>query len=407
MSLIKDSMGESVIDYNTFFKHVQNLKKVLLVGTGRSGTDFFQSLLDGHSEILQVTGIWVFHGWWQKAMRKENPSDLINEFIWSTSPGNNLAKFKSYHNKIERWDQLGRDKNEFFEVDIDTFKDNMMCILADRELNSKNFFLAVNLAYGLATGVDIKKTKIIFYHIHRIEHLKEFKKDFSDFEVICTIRDPRNALVSGMEHFKKYDVRLYNTGHLSRLLNRLFEESEPILEYTKKIKILKLEDLCLFSEQVLNEFCMMYGLRFEDGMLESSYHGKKWWGDAVSGRYLNGFNKNIRNKKWKNVLFFYDNLLIEFILEDRLRHYGYPIENRMSVFLRILALFLVFLPMKYELKIFVHSFRNRKGARGKVGALKHTVISYIYRVFLYFRLIWKKNRKKIFLADFFFKGEAL
>ena len=398
-------MEKNGINYNDLFAHVNNLKKVLLVAGGRTGSDFFQSLLDGHSEILQFTGVWYFHFWWREAKCKENLSDLIDEFIWCTSSSIDtaihIAKFKSYYNKQERWGQLGPNKDEFFEVSIDAFKNHMLNILADRELNSKNFFLAVNLAYGLAAGTDIERTKIIFYHAHDTETLKEFKEDFQDFDVIYTIREPRNILVSGMDHFKEYDATLYNSGRLYYLLKRIFEELEPILQHTKNVKVLKLEDLHLFSKEVLDEFCGMYGLEFEDCMLESSYRGKKWWGDAVSGKYLDGFNKNIKEKKWKNKLFFYDNLLIEFILEDRLRHYGYPLENKISKIYWIFMPFLVFLPMKYELDIFSYNFRNAADLKGKVASLEKTMRFYILRMYLHYKYLWKKIGKKIFLAEFF------
>jgi len=109
----------------------------------------------------------------------------------------------------------------------------MLNILTDRELSSNNFFLAVNLAYGITTNADIKRTKIIFYHIHHICRLKEFKKDFSDFGVICTIREPRNTLVSGMEHCRKYNINIYNA-HFLYQLKRIFEESEPNIAIYKK-----------------------------------------------------------------------------------------------------------------------------------------------------------------------------
>ena len=84
------------IDYDKNFLHVKNLKKVLLVATGRTGSDFFQSLLDSHTQILHFTGQWFFHQWWQGAKCKNNVNDLINEFIWFTSPTcNHIAKFKS------------------------------------------------------------------------------------------------------------------------------------------------------------------------------------------------------------------------------------------------------------------------------------------------------------------------
>ena len=408
---------EANIDYDGLFDHVENLRKVLLVaGAGRVGTDFFQSLLDGHSQILQVTGVSFFHIWWKDAKCKENLSDLVNEFIWYTnSPSNHIEKFKSYYNKQERWNQLGVNKNEFFEVDIDVFKNHMLNILAAKELNSKNFILAVHLAYGLAIGVDIKKTKIIFYHAHHIEKLKEFREDFSNFDVICAVREPRNTLVSTIEHWRKYNIDIYHSRFLYHQVKRIFEESEPILKYTKNFKTLKLEDLHLFTKEVFEEFCNRYNLELQDCMFESSYRGKKWWGDALSGRYLDGFNKNIKEKKWKDKLFFYDNFLIEFILEDRLNHYGYPFENKMSKIYLIFVFFLVFLPMKYELKILVHSFKNSIALNGKAPVLNRglffymcrSLFFYVLRVRLYFEFIWRKIRKKIFLSNFFIQENTV
>jgi len=403
-------MKEIDVNYSELFKHTEKLRKVLLIATGRTGSDFFQSLLDSHSEILQFTGIWFFHHWWGEAKCKENLLDLINEFIWhSCILCNHIARFKSYYNKEERWGQLGNNKNDFFEVNVDSFKNHMLNILLDKELNSRNFFLAVNLAYGLATKVDIKKTKILFYHIHLKEKLKDFRDDFTDFDVISTIREPRNTLSSGIEHWKKYDAKMYNPSFLYLLVKRIFEESEPILQYTRNSKTLKLEDLHLFSKEVLKEFCRIYNLQLEDSMFESSYHGKKWWGDEISGKYLDGFNKNINKKKWENKLFFHDNFLIEFILEDRLKHYGYFLRNKMSKMCFIFAIFLVFLPMKYELKILFYSLKNSRSIKGKPASLLRrtlyyvgcSLFFYILRVLLCLKFMWKKISKKTFLADFF------
>ena len=46
----------SMVDYEKVWKHVENLPWCALVATGRVGSDFFQSLLDGHSEIFVFNG---------------------------------------------------------------------------------------------------------------------------------------------------------------------------------------------------------------------------------------------------------------------------------------------------------------------------------------------------------------
>lgn len=395
-----------VINYNELFEHVENLKMVLLVATGRSGSDFFQSLLDGHPEILQFTGVWFFHQWWQVAKRKDSLPDLIDEFVRPVPDSfNHLAKFQSYHDKIERWDQLGENKDESFEVDIAVFKTHMVNIMQDKELNSRNFFLAVNLAYGLATNVDIMKTKVLFYHIHRTERIEAFAVDFSGYDVICMVREPRNTLVSGIEHWRGIRPWSYSSVYWHYLLKRIIQESEPLLQYTTSFKTLKLEDLHLFPKEVLQEFCSQYGLEFQESMLESSFQGKKWWGDVMSGKYLDGFNKNIAAAKWRDKLFFHDNFLLEFILEDRLRHYGYSIENKISRTSVFFAILLTFLPMKYELKIFRHNLKVRKGLKGKARVFFEAVKFYLLRTRLYLSRILMSVRKKTYVADFYLQDK--
>lgn len=387
-------------DIRELFTHVERLPKVLLVATGRTGSDFFQSLLDGHPEILQITGILYFYQWWhEEAKCKGNASDLGDEFIWHTCGRcNHVAKFKSHYNQEERWDQLGSRRDENFEVDTDRFKRHMLQALEGRELSGKNVFLAIHLAYGLATGVDILKTKILFYHPHHIERLARFKADFPEFDVIATVREPRNTLVSGTEHWKRYDASTYTSQGFYLLLRRILEESEPILRWTRRFKTLALEDLHLRPAEVLKEFCEAYGLELRESLFESSYHGKKWWGDQLSVQYLDGFNPNIREKKWKGKIFWHENVVLEYILQDRLDHYGYGIGIRMSRACFPLIFFLAFLPMKYELDIAAYNLRAGKNIREHLSTLSKAALFYAMRVTLCIQFAWKRTRRRIFLA---------
>ena len=395
------------IDYQELFEHVTGLKKVLLISGGRSGSDFFQSLIDGHPEILQFPGTFFFHLWWDQAKCKKNLFDLLYEFIWYTSGwSNHAAFFKSVYNTMERWDQLGEKRNENFEVDIDAFKKHMVGIFDVIDFNRKNFFIAVHLSYGLARKIDIKRAKVLFYHIHHMDKLGELSEDFPLFDVIFTIREPRNLIVSDMEHWKNFDRKSFNAYHLFRVMERIFHESEPITAYTKSIKTLKLEDLHLSPDAVLMEFCQTYGLKFEEQLFESTWHGKKWWGDAISGKYLDGFNKNIQKEKWNGRLFYYDNLLIEFLLEERLKHYDYRLETRQWKIFFIIAVILIIFPMKYEVKILVDNLKRSSGLIDKLAALNMGAQSYVMRIILYFSYLNKKRNKKIFLADSFLKRRS-
>ena len=54
------------------------MKVLVLVTGGRGGSDFFQGLLDGHKEILQIPGILRINKEF-KNLFKNNDSNLIAE----------------------------------------------------------------------------------------------------------------------------------------------------------------------------------------------------------------------------------------------------------------------------------------------------------------------------------------
>ena len=398
-------MSDKDINYNELFLHVKNLKKILLVATGRTGTDFFQSLLDSHPQILQFPGVWFFHEWWRVARCRNNVSDLVNEFIWQTSPAfNHLTKFISGYNTVERWDKLGDKKNESFIVNIDAFRNHMLNIFSERELNSQNFFLALNLAYGMATNINICNTKILFYHIHQSDKLALFKEVFSDFDVITMVRDPRNTLVSGIENWKKHNIEvMYKSKFFHYTIRRIFRGAEPILRYTNNISSIKLEDLHLYPEILMKEFCEVYGLRHDDCLFLSTFHGKKWWGDEISGRYLDGFSKNVTKKKWTSKLSFYDNFLIEYLLGNRLKHYGYDHKNKLPLVTPLISMLLIFLPMKYEIKILLYNLKRSKNFIDFSKSLIWGTLFYLLRVRLYLYYIFKRVSNRVFLEKYYTK----
>ena len=56
------------------------MKILLLVTGGRGGSDFFQGLLDSHSQILQFSGVLIHENIFQ-ILTLKNPYEISNEFI--------------------------------------------------------------------------------------------------------------------------------------------------------------------------------------------------------------------------------------------------------------------------------------------------------------------------------------
>ena len=44
----------------------------------------------------------------------------------------------------------------------------------------------------------------------------------------------------------------------------------------------------------MKSLCKKININYDSVMQYSTYHGKSWWGDKVSGRDLNGVNPNFK-----------------------------------------------------------------------------------------------------------------
>jgi hypothetical protein len=89
---------------------------------GRAGIEFIQSLFDGHSQILQMPGIIRFDKRFINSLEL-NAISFIDSFT-----KNNEHFFDSRMQKLERHNQLGYKKNEYYEVNKEKFKKNFLNI---------------------------------------------------------------------------------------------------------------------------------------------------------------------------------------------------------------------------------------------------------------------------------------
>ncbi len=95
-------------NYIELMNHLENLRPFAIITTGRTGSDFLQSLMDSHTEILTFNGPLYFHDFWHDSKCNKQKSidifDLLDEFI-----GIYIHKFKSKYDYQEQKDQLGED----------------------------------------------------------------------------------------------------------------------------------------------------------------------------------------------------------------------------------------------------------------------------------------------------------
>lgn len=350
---------------------------ILVIDYTRPGSDFFQSLLDGHPEILQVTGtsLYGFSEFWINA-NTDALDDLVNQFIYHS---NHYQLFDSRFNITERWDKLGTNQDEFFTVDIQSFKKNIEFLMDGQTLTRLNFFYAVHGAYWMAQGRELSDVKMLFFHVHHLSGWDSYN-EFPKPSVILMTRELRDGWVSYVENRPKtssdyYDPRVFipPISTYSNIFTRL-------MRYEKVI-VIPLSKLHKEPDLVMKFFCKEYDLVYlPDVLLKSSYHGKLWWGDIWSKK-RNGFNSSFgADKKWEPFFNNLDNIVLEAAFEPLYIDFSYSMKSTKFQRFFVLCFFPLFVltPTAYEIKLLKFNFASRR--RSKFKTLLLLLSMYLMRI---------------------------
>ena len=101
------------------------MKLLALITGGRAGSDFFLSLMDEHTQIMQFPGTFYFDKFYKQIKNEKNSNIIAQNFI-RFAP----LFFNSSKNYEERHNMLGENKNEYYEVDKGLFIKNFTKIFA-------------------------------------------------------------------------------------------------------------------------------------------------------------------------------------------------------------------------------------------------------------------------------------
>lgn len=317
---------------------------LILMTGGRSGSDFFQSLCDSHPEILQFPGIINLT---EDLFLENNPKNILNIFFNS-----NKFFFDSRLNVKERLDKLGEFKNEYFKVPVEKFYLNFIKIYKKTNKSNLEKIITLHKAYALSCNEDIKKKKIILIHLHVIEYLRLFNKfiNVKDIKILITYRDPLVSLKSTVNHWSQYHKGKFLTpSDLFWNINLHTNFFNQIKIFSNNLYVIKLEDLHLHSRVVLKKFCKILKIKFNKCLLKSTYLNKRWWGDAISKKDLNGLNKKFKNVFSKKIYFSKDIFFFEKKLKIIIPNLGYNFRGKKEF-----NFFMILLPFKCELIVWMN-----------------------------------------------------
>ena len=341
---------------------------VMIVSGGRNGSLFFQSLLDGHPQILQLPGIFQLDDFLNALEECEENS--AGELFVQMYP----EFFDSRRNTRDRMGQLGADKDQYFSVSPTKFKRKLEDLLGDKR-DHKSVVYALHYAYSFCSGSNQASGKrVLMVHIHHAVRLEKICSTL-DYSVIFMERDPLPSLQSEIEgwiDFRKENIGAYQWPVL--LKRKIFEPS-VVKGLAKVSYTIRLEDLHSDHEELVNLICLKIGVDYDASLGESTFMGLAWWGDAISKKYLNGINPNFQNKFDASKFFSWEIKLYEGWMRGRLDKYRY--QERASPD-ALKPDWLVFLPSKYELLILKNLVKHLlTGAwTQKRGAAKQLIYSY-------------------------------
>ena len=349
----------------------KNLKVVLIVTTGRTGSDYLNCCLDNLHGVMTFCGKFNYHQFFKNNQNKINKLTLINKFL---KKYNYLFSF----NKEEDIDT---------KIDVKKFKTNFLKITSDTEINRKEFLINLYVAYHLTLKRNFKNIKYLVHHSHGVTETNRVLQDFPNSKLLITIRHPLANLKSGLSHWFKYDKVNISTLHTFIYIYRIRQDLKYVLILKNKKLFIKLEEANLVKTK--KNICKFLSIRFQKNIFKATLAGKVWKGDRLSpvkskrGEYISSTNNN----DWKNYFSTKEIVLLSFIYSDY-QKFGYKLGNlkfleKTKCFIRIFSLF------SFEKFVFKNS-----------DLLNFYNIKYLIMRMLYLILIFLK-------LDYIFKNKHL
>lgn len=336
------------MNYAAIRAHVKGLPWVALVTTGRTGSDFLQSLFDSHPEVFVFTGELFFHEFWAEARCTQSAADLAEEFT-----GQFLYKLKSRYDLEERKDRLGENQDQSLDLDPAEFRAHLVGVHGEGPVTPRTFLTAVYVAWALCLGQDPLGKRLFLHHIHHIWKLPNYLRDFPDTRILGMTRDPRANWVSGVEHWVKVRHPNAHAWTVWFTLNRAIEDVQGLALHPNEYRAIRLEDLG--SRPVLEALCAWLGVSYHECLQESTWGGLRWWGDRLSSRvpqsHERGYSPTVARNRWEDKLPERDRFLLDYLLAARLRHYGYPVAEHGGPGAAFKALWSIPLPLRYERQV--------------------------------------------------------
>jgi hypothetical protein len=279
-------------------------KIVVLVTSGRNGSNLLQSLFDSHSSVLMMPTLFWFYTDWRRLIGATQKIS-VNE-------GLNFLRKSSF--KMDWYTSgLGSDRNSSIFIDRARIKNLILELVgADGYVTRKELLMMLHYLYGIEKYNCLDARKVVFFHHHFpfssmarnyfgngikvnipvVDELSDLIEDFPTSYVLHSIRNPYSAYLSGFDadhNFKKiFDIRQHFFQTLG-LLSGLDLAVKRVASDVSRVKggyyLVKYEDLHIKPFEILQRLILILGIKYEEILMKSTFEGKQWWGNNPAKPY--------------------------------------------------------------------------------------------------------------------------
>ena len=266
---------------------------LFLVATGRSGSVFVHSLLDGHPQILSYP---MTDGFYTGAQQQHFAS--AEEAIAYLSTGTQLR----HHLRGAPDAILGRLLIDDQPADLHIDGTRLFALLREELPQRQSFdrptlLVAFHRAFGRYRGQSLANVRLILEHVHHPAALARARADFPQAYCLNTVREPKAALTSKLRamqrdfsHFKHRNFYIHLRDCFLAGWRLIQEHSD---QPDERVRTLALPDVHARGAHGVAELCRWLGIDDHPAAHTSSFAGYPWEGNSTQRKRSHGFDPNL------------------------------------------------------------------------------------------------------------------